>query len=283
MRKEIREKLCGADGQYRTIIIKQFDITDMKKILLILLAFFALAGAQSQSWTVGVAVNALYVDYPDSIGVTHYCDSMSGYEARFHLPIPDVTGISLYVYVDQTTHASDSVILSQGANYMTMHIGDSMLVSNLSWPDTAIYMRYAGVESYFSVKFKAIGTPTVAGQPYACPSLIQGWFYQGIQCMFPNYADMTSICVTQNPSAIIDEYGNKHITVFPDPVLDVLNIETGRQNMPEEFQIIDMMGMKIQNGHLNDHTNKIDVSAMPAGIYFIKLLHSATIIKIVKL
>jgi hypothetical protein len=84
--------------------------------------------SMAQNWIVGVPVNFEIIDFPTNIEVTAYCDSMSGQEAEFHIPLPVVTGISYYVHVDNAIPSTDSFKLIHNGSSQILALGDSMLI-----------------------------------------------------------------------------------------------------------------------------------------------------------
>jgi hypothetical protein len=84
--------------------------------------------AIAQNWTVGVPVHQQIIDLPDDIEVTAYCDSLSGQEAEFRIPLPVVSGVSYYVHVDNAIPSTDSFKLIHNGITQILGLGDSMLI-----------------------------------------------------------------------------------------------------------------------------------------------------------
>jgi len=80
------------------------------------------------------------------------------------------------------------------------------------------------------------------------------------------------------PSTLnLNEYTKKDIKPFPNPTSDYLNFENNFENM--KGQIFDLMGRSIQE--LIIHNNKIDVTNLNNGLYFL-LIENHNPIKFIK-
>lgn len=58
-------------------------------------------------------------------------------------------------------------------------------------------------------------------------------------------------------------------SVYPNPTTEILNVEINDEQM--DFSLIDLSGKLIQTGSLAQGVNPINVSDLPAGVYFLKL------------
>lgn len=66
----------------------------------------------------------------------------------------------------------------------------------------------------------------------------------------------------------IDKINFKHVTIFPNPVGDMINIKELKTNEP--YKIISLLGEVIQEGKV-DRGRQIRVDKLGKGIYFLKL------------
>jgi hypothetical protein len=67
----------------------------------------------------------------------------------------------------------------------------------------------------------------------------------------------------------VERKGNNKLKVYPNPVSNVLTVE--RNAVPlttSDFQILNLLGQQVMNGKA---TQRIDVSALPEGTYFLKV------------
>ena len=64
--------------------------------------------------------------------------------------------------------------------------------------------------------------------------------------------------------------GSGTFTVYPNPAHGVLYVETRRAtSLQDEYRIVNAMGQTVLTGQITDETQRIDVSNLPQGIYFI--------------
>ncbi len=172
--------------------------------LFVIILVWASLGLQAQNWTVGVPVYRTIIDYPDRIFVTRFCDSLNapnGQDAELILALPAVAGIAYYLHVDDATSPTHTYKFRQGGNVQMLQRGDSMLLASTATTDT-VHIGYAGFESEVSVRFKALGTPTVQGEHHPCGSTNDGWYNQPIGCLGRTWADTqtyTTVCTVQGP------------------------------------------------------------------------------------
>ena len=78
--------------------------------------------------------------------------------------------------------------------------------------------------------------------------------------------------VTVQTDGLDEVAGGFHI--YPNPTNGVLFVETRRAtSLPDqtEYRIINTMGQTVLTGHITDETQRIDVSNMPHGMYFITI------------
>ncbi len=84
-----------------------------------------------------------------------------------------------------------------------------------------------------------------------------------------NSIEIISLYEESSPSSIIVANNPYAIKIFPNPTLNYLTIES-EHSVINELYIIDIAG-KIVN-KVTSGFNKIDVSVLPSGVYFIKLI-----------
>jgi hypothetical protein len=258
----------------------------MKKGLFFLIAFFAICSINAQTWTQGIPVNETIIDYPDNIFTTYFCDSINypnGQEAEFRLPIPPVSGINYYVVIDYATNPAHTYKLRHGSNIQIMSLGDSMLLSPTGALDT-IHLSYAGYESYVSVKFKAVGTPTTAGQLYPCGSTNNGWYYQGIGCYYPITADNATYltnCVVQIPFGISGLTDPGDVVIFPNPAKHTFNIRIASASSLENscLTLINSLGQTIKQISIDAEWTAVSTDEAGKGIYFYRVQNDNGVIK----
>jgi hypothetical protein len=69
-------------------------------------------------------------------------------------------------------------------------------------------------------------------------------------------------------NGITPNLANIIVTVYPNPASDFININVGE---PGILQIFDVNGSQLISGHCEPGTNRINISSLSAGFYFIKI------------
>lgn len=248
--------------------------------------------AIAQNWTVGVSVNQQIIDLPVDIEVTAFCDSMSGQEAEFHIPLPVVSGVSYYVHVDNAIPSTDSFKLIHNGVTQILGLGDSMLIVPVSTtpciqfgePCEVIKLSYNGPvpqlnSSYASLKFMAVGTPTVAGENYPF-SPCDSWYNQGIGCMFPHYVAeidiltgdtcFTTINTVQSTTSI-DEIDELKAYIYPNPTNGVVYLNTDASYIGQSYIVIDDLGRRVLSGKISSINTVLEVNHLSSGIYLLNI------------
>jgi hypothetical protein len=267
----------------------------MKKKILTLTLLGALCltnTAIAQNWTVGVPVHQQIIDLPDDIEVTAFCDSMSGQEAEFRIPLPVVSGVSYYVHIDNAIPSTDSFKLIHNGITQILGLGDSMLIVPVATtpciqfgqPCEVIKLSYNGpipqlISSYASIKFMAVGTPTIAGENYPF-SPCNAWFNQGIACLFPHFVAEIDIltgdtCFTTTnivqSTTSIGEIIETKVSLYPNPTNGVIYLNTDASFIGQNYIIIDYLGRKILSGKISSINTVIEVNNLTKGIYLLNI------------
>jgi hypothetical protein len=67
------------------------------------------------------------------------------------------------------------------------------------------------------------------------------------------------------------------LTVYPNPTNSVLTIQHSAFNIPNSsFRITNLMGQTLLQGSINTENQQIDISTLPAGMYFINVGEQTT-------
>lgn len=242
--------------------------------------------AIAQNLTAGVPVHQQIINLPVDIEVTAECDSLNGQEAELYIPLPVVTGVSYYVHVDNAIPTTDSFKVIHNGITKILSLGDSMLIISVATTTCCeiIKLSYSGPvpqvnASYASLKFMAVGTPTVAGENYPY-SPCDAWFNQGIGCIFPHYVAEIDIltgdtCYTitntvQSPTSI-DRIDENFISVYPNPTSDLIYIDVNANLIGQPYQLYDNLGRQILSGTINSPNSSINIVNLPGGLYLLSL------------
>ena len=77
--------------------------------------------------------------------------------------------------------------------------------------------------------------------------------------------------LTTQPLGIKQYATNTQISIYPNPAKDIVNVECSIVNENIEIIITDMLGnIVIHNSEFITHNLALDVSALPAGVYFVR-------------
>lgn len=92
-----------------------------------------------------------------------------------------------------------------------------------------------------------------------------------------NYSDVYTQTINITQVGLENEHINT-INVYPNPSSDFINI----QNVNSPFSIVDINGKTVLNGVLNPENSSINLKDLEPGLYFINILNSNQVFKIVR-
>ena len=90
-----------------------------------------------------------------------------------------------------------------------------------------------------------------------------------------NIFDFSFIKLINNPSLGIPEFSQTGISIFPNPVSDILRIESSESSL-FTFQIFNIAGEQVSQNKVLSDSFELNVSEIPKGIYFITIKHLLT-------
>ena len=67
---------------------------------------------------------------------------------------------------------------------------------------------------------------------------------------------------------------SSNLKVYPNPVKNILNVETDKKGM--DYQLLNINGQVVSNGKLENTNQEINFSALPSGTYFLKINNEKT-------
>ena len=72
-------------------------------------------------------------------------------------------------------------------------------------------------------------------------------------------------------------------SVFPNPALNLLNVTVSPAQC-SHFALLNIMGQKLTEKNVSQQTTQVDISTLPAGVYYVELygLNGNEVVKVVK-
>lgn len=96
-----------------------------------------------------------------------------------------------------------------------------------------------------------------------------------------NNCSDTSSCMNIN-SVDLDEIQYNEFSIFPNPAIDVLSILANENTIGSGFYILDQNGRVVYADVIKDLENKIDISFLSPGIYFVEITGNHHKVKFIK-
>jgi surface protein len=77
----------------------------------------------------------------------------------------------------------------------------------------------------------------------------------------------------RDPNCVLntEEFNTSSIKLYPNPVVNILNIKAENNLINQPYLIIDGLGRVVINGKLNDVDSTINVDQLSKGIYYLKI------------
>lgn len=72
----------------------------------------------------------------------------------------------------------------------------------------------------------------------------------------------------------IDDYGSQ-VRIYPNPSINEMYVEGPKDNL--ELFVFNSAGQEVLNGSVNAGTNRVDISSLAKGVYFVRLISSSGI------
>ena len=76
---------------------------------------------------------------------------------------------------------------------------------------------------------------------------------------------------TYSPIIKLQPYNSKQISIYPNPVKDIVTISVGASTLNKKIQITDLNGKTLQSIKVTSTSFTVDLAAYPSGVYFLKL------------
>ena len=244
-----------------------------------------------------VSINLPSTDICSGEGMIDVTVSQAGGDARIYGPGISTNGIPLtgdgnYVfYLDPSTLDGDYYMVY---NLTVTACGGTDTVDFTVHPTPDVFISFpADINNLsdtvdYEISFTAGAHVTVDGQT------LYGNVFSGAVWHIGQHEIVVSVddgyCVGKDSITVIvngidgieDIDMSSLISIYPNPVNDVLNIEMGGVDV-SEIQIINAMGQVVYQNEINSDVMSVDVSDFVSGIYFVRFIDGASVSEAVKI
>ena len=211
----------------------------------------------SQNYSVGTPVN-------DTLTISQYYSFDNCYpEPVFSLTFPysTVTGIE-HILIFTSVNPANSINTVSGD---TINVGDTLHFSQ-SQNTFTFYFPSNGTINYI---FKAIGTPQIANETYACGSWV--WTDGATICSNFRYFMYFSTCIVSGISSLKDNSNSEpEFLIYPNPANTSFEITKENNQIIKEVGLYTIEGKLIKQKTFSENKIKVDTSELPAGMYVIE-------------
>jgi hypothetical protein len=239
----------------------------MKKIYAITIAFAFIIlfsfSSKAQNWTVGTPVD-MSISY-----LTKYAYTCAPNDPEFNMNIilNSVSGIQYMAIVDSV---QDIAVIFNTTD--TLMQGDTILLTSGVNTHSVSFVNNVGKISF---NFKAIGTPTQAGENHPC-AINNSWVGNLLLCDQSITRNVQNNCTVDAATSINNLTENHAIIQFPNNnnqyQLQIANLKN-----TDLINLYDIMGKQIQvKTPINSSAISIPCQDLNSGIYFITLTENNT-------
>ncbi len=175
------------------------------------------------------------------------------------------TDASGNVYMSGNTQSPNGIATS-GAHQTTFD--DAFLVSFNSSGVRQSGTYYGGVKNVCTTD--ASGNVYMTGYTQSNSGIATAGAHQTVNGN-NGYNDAFLIKFNGLSLGINENINDKLFTIYPNPALSILNINTDYQLINQQYTIIDGLGRVVLNGKLNEVDTAINVEQLSKGIYYLKV------------
>ncbi|HRX64100.1 MAG TPA: T9SS type A sorting domain-containing protein, partial [Candidatus Absconditabacterales bacterium] len=151
-----------------------------------------------------------------------------------------------------TVHASPNVTLTGPSSVM---VDDPTVMLQISPPGGLLTVDGVPAGVYFDPAYWGVGVHNVV------------YTYDNGNC-----SDQASLQITIDAVGIDDVDIASLVTVYPNPVSDILNIEMGENANISEIQIYSILGELVYSSGVDSDVYRVDVSGLAPTVYFIRFV-----------
>jgi plastocyanin len=150
-----------------------------------------------------------------------------------------------------------TIVFGDEVNFSLESTHDVLEVSQETWDANGT----TALESGFSLPF--------GGGSVSTTQLSVGthWYV----CTVHASTGMKGVIIVESATDIPESRPEDRVSFYPNPVTDILTIESNQDFLGSTFSFSDLTGKLILSGHINEESVSIDVSSFKTGIYFLQL------------
>jgi hypothetical protein len=226
--------------------------------------------ASSGMTTIGAHQSAYGGGYSDGFLVKFDSNGLRQWGTYYGGSLLDVsfscaTDASGNVYMSGNTQSSAGIATS-GAHQTT--VNDAFLVSFNSSGVRQSGTYYGGIKNVCTSD--ASGNVYMAGYTQSNSGIATAGAHQTANGN-NGYSDAFLVKFSGISLGINETINDKLFSIYPNPALSILNINTDYQLINQHYTIIDGLGRVVLNGKLNEVDTAINVEQLSKGIYYLKV------------
>ena len=226
--------------------------------------------ASSGMTTIGAHQSAYGGGYSDGFLVKFDSNGLRQWGTYYGGPNEDIgyscaTDASGNVYMSGGTQ-STSGIATSGAHQTT--INDAFLVCFNSSGVRQSGTYYGGIKNVCTTD--ASGNVYMTGYTQSNSGIATTGAHQAVNGN-SGYSDAFLVKFNGISLGINETINDKLFSIYPNPALSILNINTDYQLINQHYTIIDGLGRVVLNGKLNEVDTAINVEQLSKGIYYLKV------------
>jgi len=149
------------------------------------------------------------------------------------------------------------IVVGDDVDFSLESSHDVLEVSQETWDANGTIPLESGFALDFGGGFVSMDKLEVGTHWYICPEHAE--------------TGMKGVIIVESATALPENRSEDHISFYPNPVFDILTIESNQDFLGSSFSFSDLTGKLILTGKINEEFASIDVSSFKSGIYFLQV------------
>lgn len=150
-----------------------------------------------------------------------------------------------------------TIVVGDDVNFSLESSHDVLEVSQETWDVNGTIALESGFSLGFGGGSVSMDKLPVGTHWYICPAHAA--------------TGMKGVIIVESATAIPESQTEDHISFYPNPVFNILTIESNQDILGSSFSFSDLTGKLILTGKINEESASIDVSSFKSGIYFLQV------------